>query len=177
MLQSCHHNPKWPPKWPPKWRLNDLTFNVDGLENPLIPLCVGLSRAAKPFLKIGVAIQSPESKMAAKMATKMKNIVQTFSMQYAQLPVDILLDHTSCIVQWSDSYCWTSLVLHPGMMHTLMSFLGCIEKLMKASCVDMLLIVAFGGVAGIITGKWTNALQYCSRQSESTHLRSSGWTA
>ena len=30
---------------------------------------------------------------------------------------------------------------------------------MKASCVDMLLTVAFGGVAGIITGKWTNALR------------------
>ena len=52
-------------------------------------------------------------------------------------------------------------MLHPGMMHTLMSFLGCIGKLMKASCVDMLLIVAFGGVAGIITGKWTNALRAC----------------
>ena len=64
-------------------------------------------------------------------------------------------------IQWSDSYCWTSLVLHPGMMHTLMSFLGCIGTLMKASCVDMLLIVAFGGVADIITGKWTNALRAC----------------
>ena len=32
---------------------------------------------------------------------------------------------------------------------------------MKASCVDMLLIVAFGGVPGIITGKWTNALRAC----------------
>ena len=30
---------------------------------------------------------------------------------------------------------------------------------MKAYCVDMLLTVAFGGVAGIITGKWTNALR------------------
>ena len=30
---------------------------------------------------------------------------------------------------------------------------------MKASCVDMLLTVAFGGVAGIITG--TNALRAC----------------
>ena len=52
-------------------------------------------------------------------------------------------------------------MLHPGMMHMLMSFLGCIGKLMKASCVDMLLIVALGGVAGIITGKWTNALHAC----------------
>ena len=32
---------------------------------------------------------------------------------------------------------------------------------MKASCVDMLLTVASGGVAGIITGKWTNALRAC----------------
>ena len=32
---------------------------------------------------------------------------------------------------------------------------------MKASCVDMLLIVAFGGVADIITGNWSNALHAC----------------
>ena len=47
------------------------------------------------------------------------------------------------------------------MMHTLMSFLGCIGTLMKASCVDTLLIVAFGRVADIITGKWTNVLRAC----------------
>ncbi len=47
-------------------------------------------------------------------------------------------------------------------MHTLMSFLGCIGTLMKASGVDVLLTAAFGGVAGIITGKsWTNALRAC----------------
>ena len=32
---------------------------------------------------------------------------------------------------------------------------------MKASCLDMLLIVAFRGVADIITGKWTSALRAC----------------
>ena len=42
-----------------------------------------------------------------------------------------------------------------------MSFLGCIGTLIQASCVDMLLIVVFGGVADIITGKWTNALRAC----------------
>ena len=43
MLQSGHRNPKWPPKY--------LSFNLDGLESPLIPLFFGLSRDAKPFLK------------------------------------------------------------------------------------------------------------------------------
>ena len=52
------------------------------------------------------------------------------------------------------------MVLHPGMMHSLMSFLGCIGTLMNASGVDVLLTAAFGGVAGIITGKsWTTALR------------------
>ena len=97
--------------------------------------------------------------MADKMAAQMKKTLKTFSIQNAHLSVDIQLYHIACIVQWSDSYCWTSLVLHPGMMHTLMSFIGCIQTLMKESCVDMLLIVAFGRVAGIITVKWTNALR------------------
>ena len=118
-------------------------------------------KGCKTFPEVGVAIRLPESKMAAKMAAKMKQTLKTFSMQYAHLSVDIQLYHIACIVQWIDPYCWTSLVLHPGMMHTLMSFLGCIGTPMKASCVDMLLIVAFGGVADIITSKWTNALRAC----------------
>ena len=87
-------------------------------------------------------------------------------------------------------------MLHPGMMYTLMSFLGCIGTLMKASDVDVLLTAAFGGDAGIMTGKscvpTVSLRQYCSRissrvasrrtkscastrrQSESTRLRGSG---
>ena len=118
-------------------------------------------KGCKTIPEVGVAIRLPESKMAAKKAKKMKQTLKTFSMQYAHLSVDIQLYHIACIVQWSDSYCWTSLVLHTGMMHTLMSFLGCIGTLMKASCVDMLLIVAFGVVADTITVKWTNALRAC----------------
>ena len=45
------------------------------------------------------------------------------------------------------------------MMQTLMSFLGCIEFLMKGSGMEQLLAVAFGGMANILNGKsWTNAL-------------------
>ena len=81
-------------------------------------------------------------------------------MQYAHISVDIKLYQISCLVQGSDPYAWKSLVLHPGTMHTLMSFFGCIETLMKALGVDVLLTAAFGGVAGITSGKsWTNALR------------------
>ena len=63
---------------------------------------------------------------------------------YAHLSVDLQLYQISCIVQWSDPYHWQSLVLHPGMMHTLMSFLTCIGILMKISGFDVLLTAAVG---------------------------------
>ena len=85
---------------------------------------------------------------------------KTFEMQHAHISVDLQLYQISCIVQWSDPYRWKSLVLHPGIMHTLMSFLGRIGTLMKASGVYVLLTAAIGGHADIIPGKsWPNALR------------------
>ena len=69
-------------------------------------------KGCKTIPEVGVAIRLPESKMAAKLAAKMKQTLKTFSMQYAHLSVDIQRYHIACIVQWSDSCCWTSLVLH-----------------------------------------------------------------
>ena len=80
-----------------------------------------------------------------------KKTLNTFGMQYAHSSVDQHLYQISCIVQWSDPRRWKYLVLHPRMMHALMSFRGCIGTPMKASGVDVLLTAAFGGVAGIIT--------------------------
>ena len=73
----------------------------------------GGSKGCKTIPEVGVAIRLPESKMAAKMAAKMKKTLKTFSMQYAHLSVDIQLYHIACIVQWSDSYWWTSPVFIP----------------------------------------------------------------
>ena len=50
-------------------------------------------KGCKTIPEVGVAIRLPESKMAAKMAAKMKQTFKTFSMQYAHLSVDIQLDH------------------------------------------------------------------------------------
>ena len=46
------------------------------------------------------------------------------------------------------------------MMHTLMSFLGCVGTPMKASGVDILISAAFAGITSIVNVKaWTNALR------------------
>ena len=90
----------------------------------------------------------------------LEKTLKNFGMQYVHLSVGLQLYQTACFLQWSDPDRWKALVLHPGMMHMLMSFLGCIGTLMKASGLDVLLTAAFGGVTGITTGKsWTNALR------------------
>ena len=61
VLQSGHANPRWPPKWP----LEYLTCNLDGLESHRV------IKGCKTIPEVGVAIRSPESKMAAKMDAKM----------------------------------------------------------------------------------------------------------
>ena len=89
----------------------------------------------------------------------LEKILKTFGIQYAHISVDLQLYQISCIVQWSDPYRWKSLVRHPEMMHMLMTFLGCIGTLMKASGVDVLLTAACGAVASIITGSYS--LMHC----------------
>ena len=85
--------------------------------------------------------------------------LNSFGMQYTHLTVDLQLYQTACLVQWNEPLCWTNVILHPGMM-ALMSFLGCIGTLMKASGVDILIGAAFAGLTSIVNGKaWTNALR------------------
>ena len=68
--------------------------------------------------------------------------------------------HTACLVQWNDHLRWTNVILHPGMMHTFVIFLGCIGTLLKASGMDILISTAFPGITSIVKEKaWTNALR------------------
>ena len=90
----------------------------------------------------------------------LERALNSFGMQYTNITVDLQLYHTACLVQWNDPLRWTNVILHPGMMHTLMSFLGCIGALKKASGVDILTSAAFAGITSIVNGKaWTNALR------------------
>ena len=76
------------------------------------------------------------------------------------ITVDLQLYQTACLVQWNDPLRWTNVILHPGMMHTLLNFLGCVGTLMKASGVDVLISAAFAVITSIVNGKaWTNALR------------------
>ena len=42
-------------------------------------------------------------------------------------------------IKWAECKRWKGLVARPGGMHTLMSFLGCIGQIMKATGLEVLL--------------------------------------
>ena len=108
-------------------------------------------------------IDSPPAHPDTVITTRanIEKALNSFGMQYTHITVDLQLYHIACLVQWNDSLRWANVILHPGMMHTLMSFLGCIETLMRASGVDILTSAAFACFTSIVknNGKaWTNGL-------------------
>lgn len=120
------------------------------------------SSKPKTIVVFGPLIDSPPSHPDTVLTTLvyLERSLKSFGMKYAHITVDLQLYIVACQIQWSDPMRWKSVILHPGMMHTLMSFLGCIGFLMKGSGMEQLLAVAFGGIANIVNGKsWTNALR------------------
>ena len=83
----------------------------------------------------------------------LERALNTGGMQYTNIIVDLQLYQTACLVQWNDPLRWTNVILHPGMMHTLMSFLGCIGTLKKAYGVDILISATFAGITSIVNEK------------------------
>ncbi len=81
-------------------------------------------------------------------------------MQYAHVCMDMQLFAVASLIKWTNKEKWQNLIIHPGMMHTLMSFLGCIGTLMKGSGMETLLSSTFGCMTSILTGKsWPQALR------------------
>ena len=90
----------------------------------------------------------------------MDKAMQSFGMECTILTFNLQLYIVGCLVKWGDQERWKRIILRPGMMHALQSFLACIGFLMKASGLDVILSAAFGGLTGILNRKsWPNALR------------------
>ncbi|KAG1674268.1 hypothetical protein GQR58_015168 [Nymphon striatum] len=114
---------------------NDKPVEWAGFNAQQDRLVASSAQKPKTLVVFGPMIDSPPAHPDTVITTLgyLARTVNSFGMQYTHLTVDLQLYQTACIIQWNDPLHWTSVILHPGMMHTLMSFLGCIGKLMKAS--------------------------------------------
>ena len=120
--------------------------------------------SSKPFtpLSFGPLIDAPPSHTDTIVTTLdyCKNYSQSLGMNTVHVTLDMQLYMVAIQVKWSDPEKWATLVIHPGEMHCVISFLGCIGKLMRGSGFEDLIGAAFNGLTGILNGKsWPRALR------------------
>ena len=90
----------------------------------------------------------------------MKTSLGELGMTCANLSIDMQLYMVGQQVKWWEPDRFKDVILRPGAMHIMMSFLGCIGTLMKGSGLDALVGSAFGGLTGIMSGKaWVRAMR------------------
>ena len=99
-------------------------------------LVAGSAQKPNTLVVFGLMIDSPPAHpdiVITMLVNLERAALNSFGMQYTNITVDLQLNHTACLVQRHDPLRWTNVILHQSMMHTFMSFLGCIGTLMKAS--------------------------------------------
>jgi hypothetical protein len=90
----------------------------------------------------------------------MKQSLSEMGMTCANLSIDMQLYMVAQKIKWWAPEMFKDVILRPGAMHIIMSFLGCIGSLMKGSGLDTLVGAAFGGLTGIMNGKaWVRAMR------------------
>ena len=110
----------------------------------------------------GPLIDSPPAHPDTVLITLLyiEEFMKQHSMPYIHLSADMQLYKVIMQVKWSSQDRWKNLVVRPGGMHTLMSFIGCIGTLMNGSGLEELLAVAFKGVGHMLKGKaWPKAVR------------------
>ena len=81
-------------------------------------------------------------------------------MSSVHISLDKQLYMVAVQVKWSDPERWREVIAHPGGMHNVMSFIGCIGNLMRGTCLEELHSAAYSGLAGILNGKsWPRAMR------------------
>ena len=119
------------------------------------------SKAATVYL-FGPLIDAPPSHPDTVLTSLlyMKKSLSELGMSYANLSIDMQLYMVAQQVKWWDPTRFEDVIVRPGAMHIIMSFLGCIGTLMKGSGLDVLVGAAFGGMTGIMNGKaWVRAMR------------------
>lgn len=92
--------------------------------------------------------------------TLIKTFAENHEQTYSYMEADMQIYRTAMHIKWSDPYRWRNMVITPGGMHTLMSFLGSIGCLMQGTGLETILNSAYGGVTNMLNGKaWPKAMR------------------
>ncbi len=133
-----------------------------GFNNQLARKQVPASAKPATVYLFGPLIDAPPSHPDTVLTSLlyMKKSLAELGMTYANLSIDMQLYMVAQQIKWWEPARFNEVILRPGAMHIIMSFLGCIGMLMKGSGLDVLVGAAFGGLTGIMSGKaWVRAMR------------------
>ena len=89
-----------------------------------------------------------------------EKVTTGYGQKYCYMTADMQLYKLIMQVKWSNPKRWENLIVQPGGMHTVMSFIGCIGNLMKGSGLEEILHAAYKGISSMVNGKaWPKALR------------------
>ena len=90
----------------------------------------------------------------------MKKSMEDMGMKYIHISMDMQLFISSIHICWHNFLKYNNVILHPGGMHIIMSFVGGISRLMEGSGLEVYISAAYGGLTSIFNGKsWVKALR------------------
>ena len=120
--------------------------------------------ALKPttFYMFGPLIDAPPSHPDTIFTTLtyMQTSLVDMGMEKVHVSMDMQLFVVTKQVCWHQPMRFHNVIVHPGGMHIIQSFISCIAKLMKASALEVYVSAAYGGLTGIFNGKsWVKAMR------------------
>ncbi len=84
--------------------------------------------------------------------TYMQKSLTDMGIKYIHLSMDMQLFAVTKQVCWNQPNQIQNVIAHPGGMHIIQSFIGCIGKLMKNSGLEVYVAAAYGGLTGKFDG-------------------------
>lgn len=145
--------------------LNTLNHGPDAMEwngfNNQLARSTGILKSASIYM-FGPLIDAPPSHPDTILTTLtyMQRTLNDMGMMYAHVSIDMQLFAVSKQVCWSKPHSLQNIICHPGGMHIMQSFIGCIAKLMKGSGLEVYVAAAYRGLTGIFNGKsWVKAMR------------------
>jgi len=76
----------------------------------------------------------------------MQKSLVDMGMSYIHLSIDRQLFIVTKHMCWNQPDQFRNVIVHPGGMHIIQSFVGCIAKLMKGSALEVYVAAAYGGM-------------------------------
>ena len=133
--------------------LNSLSQGQEAMEwngfNNQLSRTQGVLKPATTYM-FGPLIDAPPSHPDTILTTLtyMQRSLVDMGMKYVHISIDMQLFAVTKQVCWYQPMQFKNVVVHPGGMHVIQSFVGCIAKLMKSSGLEVYVAAAYAGLTG-----------------------------